>query len=84
MKDKVNTQTIVRTAVLLLALVNQVLVVMGKQPLPIEDEGLSAFLTTALTAIASIWAWWKNNSFTKPAIEADKILKQKKNLLKSK
>ena len=35
--NKVNAGTIARTAVLLLALTNQVLSAMGKSPLPIES-----------------------------------------------
>ena len=30
-----------------------------------------------LTVCASLWAWWKNNSFTQAAIEADEQLHKK-------
>ena len=43
--------------------------------LPIEDSTIEALVTSALTVAASVAAWWKNNSFTKPAIEADNTLK---------
>ncbi|MBO7170954.1 MAG: holin, partial [Clostridia bacterium] len=33
-------------------------------------------VTALLTVGASVWAWWKNNSFTKAAQEADKYLEQ--------
>ena len=35
-------------------------------------EGISAVFTAA----ASLWAWWKNNSFTQGAIEADVYLQE--------
>ena len=68
---KVNKETIIRTVVLLVALVNSILTSLGKNPIPFSDEeiyeGLSAFVMIA----ATVWAWWKNNSFTNNAIKAD-------------
>ena len=37
-------------------------------------ETISGFTTTGATILASLWAWWKNNSFTKAAIAADNHL----------
>lgn len=68
--------TIARTVVLVLALINQVLVMFGINPLPFSDEGIYEAVTALLTVGASVWAWWKNNSFTKAAQEADKYLEQ--------
>ena len=64
--------TIARTAVLLLALTNQMLSAMGKSPLPIENTTVEQLVTAGITTIAALIAWWKNNSFTKEAIAADK------------
>ena len=66
--------TIVRTALLLLGLINMILTVMGKSPLPISDQQLSDFISCTWVIVAAVWAWWKNNSFTKPAIKADEYL----------
>ena len=66
--------TIIRTVVLAVALINQVLTVFGKNPLPFSDEAIYAALSLAVTAGASLWAWWKNNSFTSEAVEADRYL----------
>ena len=66
--------TIIRTAVLALALINQVLTATGKSIIPITDEELTELLTNLFTIGASIWSWWENNSFTKEAIQADKVL----------
>ena len=72
---KISTGTIARTAVLLLALTNQILSAAGKPVLPIEDSQLESLVTTGLTVAASLAAWWKNNSFTPAAIRADEALK---------
>lgn len=64
--------TLARTACLLLALLNQVLCAIGKSPLPIESETLNQLVTSGITVVAALVAWWKNNSFTKEAIAADK------------
>ena len=65
-------------AVLLLALTNQVLSAVGKPVLPIESENLEQLVTAGITIGASLWAWWKNNSFTGAAQEADKYMAELK------
>lgn len=75
MKRKVEKMTIVRTAVLAFALANQVLTISGCNPLPFTDEEFGQAISMVLTAGASLWAWWKNNSFTQAAITADEHLK---------
>ena len=52
---------LVRTAVLFLALVNQLLLVFGYTMLPISEEELNEFLTTLLTILSSLWVWWGDN-----------------------
>lgn len=69
----VNAGTVARTLILLLALVNQGLSITGHAVLPIEDEQIESFVSAGWTTLASLWAWWKNNSITEAAIEADKI-----------
>ena len=68
---KISKETIVRTIILVVALINQVLTAAGKNPLPFSDEELYTGLTAVFTVAASAWAWWKNNSFTQNAIAAD-------------
>lgn len=74
MKRKIEKMTIVRTAVLAFALANQVLTISGYNPLPFTDEEFGQAVSMVLTAAASLWAWWKNNSFTQAAIAADDFL----------
>lgn len=70
----ISTGTIARTAILALALTNQVLSAAGKPVIPIEDKQLETLVTTAFTVGASLLSWWKNNSFTPKAIQADNFL----------
>lgn len=75
---KVSAETIIRTIVLAVTLVNSILTAAGKNPLPFAEDELYTILSSLATIIASVWAWWKNNSFTKEAIEADEVLKELK------
>lgn len=75
---KIKPATIARTAVLALALVNQILSVAGMSPLPIDSATLEPWVTTGLTTAAALWAWWNNNSFTPEAIRADELMKEMK------
>lgn len=78
MNYKIKTDTIIRTVVLIVALINQALTVAGKSLLPITDDQIAELITLVITIGASLWSWWKNNSFTKPAIQADEVLKRLK------
>lgn len=68
----ISAGTVARTACLLLALTNQLLSALGKPVLPIESETVEQLVTVGITSIAALVAWWKNNSFTTAALEADK------------
>lgn len=71
-------ETWIRTAALLVALLNQILTVLGKNPLPFSEEEIYQVLSLAATTAAGLWAWWKNNSFTTAAVEADRYLAELK------
>ena len=79
---KITSGTIARTVILALALINQILSAAGKPVLPIEDAQIETLVSTLWTVIAAVVAWWENNSFTKAAIEADKLLQEKKQINK--
>ena len=78
MKTKIQANTIIRTIVLVITLVNQALTIFGKNPHPFSENQIYEALTAVSTVLAAIWAWWKNNSFTKAAIEADGYMKELK------
>ena len=67
----VSAATLARTAVLALALINQLLSAMGKPVLPIESAQLEQLISTGFTTVSALVNWWYNNSFTKEALAAD-------------
>lgn len=73
MMNSIKKQAIVRTVVLAVALINQGLTLAGMNPLPFENEQIEAFVSGTFIVVASVWAWWKNNSFTENAIAADEF-----------
>jgi len=73
--NKISAGTIARTAVLALALTNQVLSALGKPVLPIESATVEQLVTAGITTVAALISWWKNNSFTSDAIRADGFMK---------
>lgn len=75
---EIKKDTLIRTLVLVVALINQLLTAWGYSPLPIDDALIEQLVSTIFTAGAAIWAWWKNNSFTKEAQEADKVMQELK------
>ena len=71
MKKKISAGTLTRTAVLGLALANQLLSAAGNPVLPIESAQLEQLISTGFTTVSALVNWWFNNSFTKEAIQAD-------------
>ena len=53
------------------ALAQRVAQATGHAVLPIESAQLEQLVSTGLTVAAALVSWWKNNSFTPEAIEAD-------------
>ncbi len=74
MKKKISAGTLTRTAALGLALTNQLLSAAGQPVLPIDNAQLEQMISTSFTVGAALAAWWKNNSFTSEAIEADDFM----------
>jgi len=68
--------TIIRTVVLGVALWNQVLMMGGKSIFPLTNDQIADAIGVGFTVVTAVVAWWKNNSFTAPAIEADRYLEQ--------
>ena len=74
----ISTDTIARTICLVFALVNQVLAIFGKDVLPFTNDEIYQTVSLVATLSTSLLAWWKNNSFTSAAIEADKLMESLK------
>lgn len=74
----IKADTIARTIVLGITLINQVLAITGKEILPFGEDEVYQVCSLIATIITSGIAWWKNNSFTQPAIKADEQMKEAK------
>lgn len=74
----VDKAVLIRLLVLIVAVVNQTLVLFDMSPIPYSNEEVEAGLTALATVLATIWATWKNNSVTKEAREADVYLRNLK------
>jgi SPP1 family holin len=72
---KPTKETIIRTILLIVAIINQVLTSAGKNPIPFSDEEIYGAITAVITVAMTAWAWWKNNSFTQAALEADVVMR---------
>lgn len=72
---KITAGTIARTIILALAIVNQILVMCGKPIIEIGDETITEFVSGIFTIVVSVVTWWKNNSFTLPALMGDEIMR---------
>lgn len=74
MNKNVSPGTIARTINLALALLNQVLTMTGHSVINIDNDTVVVAVTSIWSISAALLAWWKNNSFTDAAIEADDYL----------
>lgn len=77
-KPTVTPGTIARTLILALALINQILTASGHSIIAVSDDDVSNLITTGFTVISALIAWWKNNSFTRPALKADEVMREEK------
>ena len=69
----VSPATWARLAVLIAALVNNALAILGRAP--VSDGGAAAHIVTVIvTVAAALSGYWKNNSFTPEAVAADEYL----------
>lgn len=67
-------ETLARTIALAVVLINQILVAFGFNPLPFDQATTYTYASTIITIVVSLITYWYNNSSTKPAIDADKVL----------
>lgn len=65
---------IVRLLVLIIAWLNQVAVTFGGYTVPHVSEDVIYLIATAITIGISVYAYWKNNSWTPNAKTADAVL----------
>lgn len=75
----IKPDTIARTIVLALALINQLLINTGKTPIPIMEDDVYQLVSIIFTIVTAVIAWWYNNSFTHHALRADEYMRALKN-----
>ncbi|MBJ7895837.1 phage holin [Bacillus atrophaeus] len=75
--------TVIRTVLLLLALVNQTLLMFSKSPLDISEEQVNQLADTfyaagsvLFTVVTTLAAWFKNNYVTEKGKRQQSLLKQ--------
>lgn len=69
--------TVVRTTVLVIALINQLLVSFGLNPIPGNEDLWYEVASTIFTAVAATVAWFRNNYVTAKGKKQKEALKQK-------
>ena len=67
----VTIETKIRTALFFVAWVNQVFAFFGAPTLELDFAEVYGVVSTIAAFGISIWAWWKNNSFTIHALIGD-------------
>lgn len=75
MSKKEKTNAIIRLTIMLILMINMVLTLLGKNPIPFDEAQLTEWLTVAAAGISTLWSWWKNAPITKAAQEAQVTLK---------
>lgn len=70
---KITPQTIVATIMLAIGLINLGCQMFGFTPIQISEAELYPLVSYAFVVFPAIYAWWHNNSFTKPAIIGDQV-----------
>lgn len=72
------TKAIIRLIVMVVLMVNMGLTVAGKNPIPLDENALTEWLTVAAAGISAVYSWWKNNNVTKQAQQAQEVLNELK------
>lgn len=60
----VSADTIVRTIMGFLALINTICALLGWAPIDIDESQVYSCVTVILDIVVGIRVWWKNNDFT--------------------
>lgn len=71
---QITKRTIVNTVINALALINSVMVMIGKPVLNISTEEVNMLVSVVFTVVAWVSGFWYNNSFSEEAIKADEYL----------
>lgn len=61
---RIDSGTVARFLVLLLALANQALTMFGRPVLNIDDTAVTQLVSLLWTTISALWCYWKDNDIT--------------------
>ena len=75
---EIEKSTIVRLVIQIIAVINTVLTMQGKPIINLSDAAITQGVNIIITILAWAGGYWKNNSFTKEALKADKYMKSLK------
>lgn len=78
MYQPIEKDTIIRTVIAFVVIINTVLTLFDKNPLPYSTEEIEVAVAAVLDVVTTIWVWWKNNSFTVAARIGDETMKYQK------
>jgi len=70
---KIKTSTIARIGALIVALINQCLILFGQNSLPFTENATYQAVSLAVTIIIAIINAWENNDITRIAILSGKV-----------
>ena len=74
----ISASTYVRYILMLLAALNSLLNMLGKNPINVDENQLYELVSNVLTIVILVVNTYKNNSITKQGIEADAVLRNLK------
>lgn len=66
-------ETLVRTIMLLIGVINTFCVLIGWNPLDLNESIVYETVSAIYMVVVTAWSWWKNNSFSHAAVSADSI-----------
>lgn len=75
---KISKGTIVRTILLLIAIINMGLQHFGIDVIKVDESEVASIVEYIIQIAIIIVGFWKNNSYTEKAIKADELLKRMK------
>lgn len=75
---KIATGTIVRTAMMIIAIVNTFCSMVGFTTIDIDENTLYTIVTCVFDVVTLVVVWWKDNSFSKRALALEEIKKAMK------
>lgn len=78
MYQPIQKDTIIRTVIAFVVIINTVLTLFDKNPLPYSTDEIEVAVAAVLDVVTTIWVWWKNNSFTVAARIGDETMKYQK------